>query len=56
MTDHLGFRVSIPIVMELDMDGYINGAKDNLKTAIRILETENPLKSKKVVDGPACRG
>ena len=42
-----GFRITIPIVMEHDMTPYISGAKDNLETAIRILNTENPLKSLK---------
>ena len=45
VAEHVGFKVRIPVVMEMDMDGYIDSAKDNLKTAIRILETENPLKS-----------
>lgn len=51
VAEHVGFKVRIPIVMRHDMDGCIESAMVDLKTAIRLLETENPLKSKKVVDG-----
>ena len=45
VAEHVGFKVRIPIVMEFDMDGCIESAVSSLKTAIRLLETESPLKS-----------
>lgn len=52
VAEHVGYRVRIPIVMEFEMAGCIESAMGDLKTAIRLLETKNPLKSVHEVKPP----